>query len=211
MTYLLSYQSALTTALETPWGKADTISTLDNVSDDIITVSTSSHGGMGIKSTVAKEKVSQAAIHHGKLFNGYYWFEEDIDWTILAWELPEYWDRMVPAPDELEPEQRTEHQKRCLLNVLSEWRLDYLLRTDVEPIPEKAQIYKDRRQVDRMRRAKHPDLIVVVNSYDENSVIVGTADGKEYKVAMDSYKTERFKVLFLLSNCVILDGQGRGD
>lgn len=198
-----SYPNVPNPHLQTPWGVADNVASLN---DSIITVTTSGHGGMGVDISFAENNLSKPAIRKGRRFKGFVWFEQDIDWCILTWELPAYWDRLVEAPDDLDCGSKVEYQRNKLLEVLSEWRPDYLRNIGIDPIPEKEQIYKDRRKAERMRKDNHPDLIVCTTDSDDHSVTVKTADGNVYRVTKRSYLAERFKELFLLSSCEVIVG-----
>ena len=67
---------------ETPWGKPDSAV---RVSPDVIRYDTPSHGGYHVTGS-ALDRIP-AQFRDG--FAGYGWFEEDCDWAIVAWFLPE--------------------------------------------------------------------------------------------------------------------------
>jgi hypothetical protein len=75
--------------MNTPWGSADFI---DNINEDIVQVSTPSHGGIGIEISKAESeyKISDYAKDTAIKAKGYYWFEEDCNWSIAVLELKEF-------------------------------------------------------------------------------------------------------------------------
>lgn len=78
----------------TPWGSADHQERVSKDGEVIFySVSTPSHGGMGITTTQAAKLLSPEAIEAGEHgAGGMLWYEEDCAWCILAWELgAEYW------------------------------------------------------------------------------------------------------------------------
>lgn len=70
----------------TIWGNTDRITTL---ADGIIDVGTPSHGGIMVKESVAHSLLTPEAIKVGAYSGGYLCYEEDCDWAIVAWELPQ--------------------------------------------------------------------------------------------------------------------------
>ena len=69
----------------TPWGPAQQVYDLVR---GVRWVSCAGHGGLGVAKGVAQKMLTPAARRHGMLAGGYYWFEEDIAWTIPVFENP---------------------------------------------------------------------------------------------------------------------------
>ena len=72
--------------MQTPWGAADTIK---EVADGIISVSTPGHGGLQVADDLlAKmpDALRNANAYSGK---GSCWFEEDVEWALVAAAFPE--------------------------------------------------------------------------------------------------------------------------
>lgn len=72
--------------MNTPWGSADFV---DNISEGIVQVSTPSHGGIGVD--IEKANTDYAFSDYARDIStesgGYYWFEEDCDWSIAVLEV----------------------------------------------------------------------------------------------------------------------------
>lgn len=69
--------------MSSPWGQVDYKTDLMR---GVIWVGTPGHGGMGVAKGVAKKLLSPHAIMMGEEYGGYYWFEEDVAWTIAAYD-----------------------------------------------------------------------------------------------------------------------------
>ena len=76
----------------TPWGAAQTEKT---ITKGIVAVTTSTHGGIGVSGEMA-DRLSRAARAEAIDQDGTYWFEEDCDWAIVAFEFPEYFPKDDP-------------------------------------------------------------------------------------------------------------------
>ncbi len=72
-----------------PWGD---IQHSDVFEAGVAAVSTASHGGIRVSKRYAEKHLSAAAIREAIDYAGYYWFEEDCDWAVPAFELPHLWD-----------------------------------------------------------------------------------------------------------------------
>lgn len=67
--------------MNTYWGASQHVDQI--IGTDVIFVSCSGHGGMGVKETYAvKHGLDKHTTNYGGFTNGYYWFEEDCDWVI---------------------------------------------------------------------------------------------------------------------------------
>ncbi len=102
----------------TPWGNADYKRTLTR---GVHVVSTPSHGGVMIAKGYAKKNLSETAIKCGLEYGNYLCYEEDCDYCIPAYELPE----LFPDLD-----------VEAIFKSLSRWRADYLLDRGIQPDEE---------------------------------------------------------------------------
>lgn len=76
------------TAPNTPWGKADM---MVEYSDEVTFFATPSHGGFRVKGASLERIPSE--YRETKYSQGWHgWFEEDCDWAIVAWYIPEIFD-----------------------------------------------------------------------------------------------------------------------
>jgi hypothetical protein len=117
--------------MNTPWGYADYVKNLDGsyngesvVLDDLVTVSTPSHGGIGIKKGEAADAVLSnyakcIAINEGS----YYWFEEDCNWAIVILEF----ENKVPGCFD---EKTLQHAVDTTERWHEAWHEDYVLGVD---------------------------------------------------------------------------------
>lgn len=71
--------------METIWGE---IQTSNRLADGVVDVTTASHGGIIVDKRVANIFLSKEAIQAATYDNGHYYFEEDCDWAIFAFENP---------------------------------------------------------------------------------------------------------------------------
>jgi len=107
--------------MNTPWGNAEFIhyfgNSLEQRKENVVIVSTPSHGGIGIKVDAAENfyEISDYAKDIAIKSNGYYWFEEDCDWSVAVIELELY--------DIFGSEQRD-----SAIDCAERWHSDYLSR-----------------------------------------------------------------------------------
>ncbi len=71
--------------METIWGE---IQTSTRLADGVVDVTTASHGGIIVDKRVANKFLSKEAKQMATYDNGHYYFEEDCDWAIFAFENP---------------------------------------------------------------------------------------------------------------------------
>jgi hypothetical protein len=183
-----------------PWG---TIQHSTQIAPGLRLVSTASHGGLLLTGKAATRlQISPAALALGSFGGTDYGFEEDIDWAILAWEIPQLWDRLFAhAGADIRGDPRT-----YLWTALSAYRPDFLRCHGVEPEPEAYARYLAWRRADQMRADRHPDHIVSARGdwaegCPPGAVEVTTADGKVQYVTAESYDASRCP-LNLLSKCL---------
>lgn len=184
-----------------PWGP---IQHSRQIARGFRSVSTAGHGGFMLTQKFAKEHLSPAAMRKGFLYLGYLCYEEDCDWAIPLWDLPEYWDEVFAHASE----EAKADIKNTLLKTLSRWHPDYLIGKGVEPEPAAFARWQDQETNSRMREEGHPDLIVsAVGDHrpgvPTGATMVSTADGKEHLVKKDHYReyASRGSMLVLLSEC----------
>jgi hypothetical protein len=137
----------------------------------------------------------------------WYCYEEDCDWAIVAWELPQHWDRVFAQSSE-KYRDNPRVQRAYLLQTLSRWHPNYLIAKGVVPDPEGLARWQDQEDFNRMRDERHPDLIVsAIGSHDplvaEGAVMVTTADDKRHLVHQEQYRELMGKgsMKLLLSEC----------
>ena len=117
--------------MNTPWGRADHLRT---ITTGVIEVSTPRHGGIAIAKGYAEKHLSEAAREKAIFQNSYYFFEEDCDWAIPMFELKELWEVYFKPSFKKDKEQ-------YLLESLSGWNADYLIKIGVTPLAEQYQYY----------------------------------------------------------------------
>ena len=71
--------------METIWGE---IQTSHRLADGVVDVTTASHGGIIVDKKIADNFLSKEAIQVADYENGHYFFEEDCDWAVFAFENP---------------------------------------------------------------------------------------------------------------------------
>lgn len=76
-------------APKTPWGPAQSAYILDT---GVAFFGTAGHGGLKIPAAKAKQMLSGAALKHGELWNGAYWYEEDVAISIPLYEVKKWRD-----------------------------------------------------------------------------------------------------------------------
>lgn len=183
--------------MNTPWGSSQHV---EHFAKGFVSVGTAGHGGFMLTEKFAKDNnLSMEALKRGMRSNGYYCYEEDCDYAIPAFELPQYWDVVFKHMD-VDP-------KEFLLETLSMWNADYLEERNIEPEPKAYAFYLKRKQEKQMRAEKHPDLIIAAYGDWETKIPhvikVCTADDKEYHVTEESYH-KRDTIMPLLSKCEII-------
>ena len=182
----------------TPWGASQYVA---RYAVGFVSVGTSGHGGIMVTKKFADDHLSEEAKKRGIENSNYYCYEEDCDWAIPVFELPQYWGKVFEGMPISNPR---EH----LLKTLSYWNADYLEERGIEPEPEAYARYLERKREDQMRQEHHHDLIVA--AYGEwhtkipNVIEVCTANDKHYHVTKDSYHKLYETRIRLLSECEVL-------
>ncbi len=177
-----------------PWGHIQNAEQYDR---GFASVSTAGHGGFRCAPGWAAENLSNAARRRGMSWGGALWYEEDCDWAIVAWEVPQFWPLIFKhTGKDYIPGKR-------LLETLSSWNCDYLLEVGVKPDPKGQAYYDQSREGDRRRKEKDPDLIISTSALSRRPGIVEvhTADDQKHYVTSDSYAKR--EGLNLLSKCVL--------
>lgn len=111
-----------------PWGIIDNV---DYIADGIDFVSTPSHGGLRL-SKDAITLLSEHARGSSKKVGEYYFFEEDCDWALVAFELPHLFRDSYEAA----------------INILKQYHIPYLYYSknynmiDKELLKNKIKTYK---------------------------------------------------------------------
>jgi hypothetical protein len=112
-----------------PWGP---VQQQDNFCPGVTRVSTAGHGGFAIAEGFAHKHLSEAARSRAGFKNsGYYWYEEDCDWAIPVYELPDLW----PEVFRWMPQGSAAEYEKYLIESLSCWNADYLLVRGITPDP----------------------------------------------------------------------------
>jgi hypothetical protein len=178
--------------MQTPWGKSDSKQTFAR---GLSFVSTPSHGGFAVAETFGRKNLSIAAQQRGAFRNGYFFFEEDCDASIILLELPIT---------------RNGLDEQKIIDSLSVWHADYLLQRGIEPTAEGLKIFNQHRLEERLRTDKSPNLIVSASGdwhpdCPEGSVLVTTADDHKWLVPAAEYDNRRgLNLLSLFSSKVAL-------
>ena len=184
----------------TPWGSSQSTEVLE---PGIVWVSTASHGGLMITKTYAESHLTAAARQRGAKWGSYYTYEEDCAYAVAAWELPHLHEKIFNNHD------KDENFKNLLLKSLSTWNADYLLDLGIEPEPTGYRLFLERQEDARMRKEKHPNLIVAAwgdwFTKIPGVVKVATADDKEHLITSESYGQR--EGLNLLSKCTLYEGE----
>ena len=191
-----------------PWGS---VQERKVYAPGIGSVSTAGHGGFYITQHAAVERrLPTACTSRGINQGGFYWFEEDCDWAILAILLPELWNQMFEHCTSESTAYIKADPRKYLVETLSRWNADYLLEIGVQPDPAGLLYFNERKLDAKMRKEKHPDLIVCAygdwhEGCPKGAVEVITADGVQHFVTAESYakRTE----LNLLSKCVLFKAE----
>lgn len=180
--------------MNSPWGHVDH---QERLAEGVLWVSTPSHGGVRIDTEVValSEAAKKRGMWHYETAPRYLWFEEDCQYAIAIFELPQTWPKLFREMDE--------DARAHLLKTLSSWEADYLLERGIEPDPEGFKYWLAMKDTDERRARKDPDLIVAVfGEWDTKRpgvVRVITADDQTYFVTADSYHIRQPN---LLSQCV---------
>lgn len=176
--------------MRTPWGESDHTQIIARGAG---IVDTPSHGGIYVtRAFVDEHNISADALKEAVYMNDRYFFEEDCAYAVIMWELPHLWSVLFPR-------KTADEVKDMLLRSLSSWNLPYLKARGVKPNEELAARYLLRETEMRMRREKHPDLIVSASSLGDGRVAVTTADDKTHIIPANWYDCTRS--LNLLSLC----------
>ena len=209
--------------MQTPWGTSDhTI----RLARGVVWVSTPSHGGFLFTREAAHKYLTEEARLAAETFGcfgygtGRYAFEEDCKYAIVLFEHPEYdavlFDAYraeigvgaVKPTCELVKARALptcELVKARALETISAWDADYLIARGITPEPKAYTFYLQRKEEDKLRADRSPDLIVAAFGDWANWVPKGrtgviTADDKRYTVPVAEYTAlQNSKGLTLLS------------
>lgn len=172
--------------MNTPWGKSDSKT---NYLRGVSFVGTPGHGGFAVTSKAAHQYLTAQARAKAEFRNGYFFFEEDCDAFIVMLEIPQT---------------RDQYSEDKIVESLSHWHADYLIERGIAPEPQAYEWFKMNRLEDQMRKEKNPELVVAAfgdwhKDCPKGSVLVSTADGKQYLVPSAEYG-DRGGKLNVLSN-----------
>lgn len=81
-------------APKTPWGPAQTGYKLAN---GVWWFSTAGHGGLMVSRAMAQAKLSGAARKMGEVWSGAFWYEEDVQYAVAFYEVPEWMHSMAQS------------------------------------------------------------------------------------------------------------------
>jgi len=190
--------------MNTPWGRSDYSR---QYTRGFGFVGTPSHGGVYLTVPFAEAHLSPAALQRGERRGGYHFYEEDIGWAIPMWELREFWDEINRV--DIEAGMKGQLNEQHLWGTLSRWFPDYLKEIGVEPEPEALARWEQDRDDGRMRRERHPDLVISASGSwatgREGTVIVTTADHRCHLVTEASYDARDAGALNLLSRLDVIE------
>ncbi|HEY9765940.1 MAG TPA: hypothetical protein V6C82_06225 [Chroococcales cyanobacterium] len=189
--------SLYTEPIRSPWDQVD-VCTM--VAPGVWRVCTPCHGGYMVHSEWAKVNLTTAArafAHSYGRSPKFFCFEEDCQWSILAFEHPELF-HLTPLA--------------VIKREVATWWAEYLLQRKIDPAiidEEGYSRFKAMKLDDEMRKEQHPDLIVAAFGswavwVPEGQVGVKTADGKHHLVAASSYRSSE-PGSKLLSGCEIVE------
>lgn len=188
--------------MQTPWGPSQH---QQKITDGMYWVSTSGHGGLLIECRIAGKLLSPWAFSYGGRYGQWLAYEEDCDYQVAFFELPQYWPKLYQHRPNPQADRSAD-----LLHSLSFWRADYLLAVGETPhLPNYAGFLNSRHE-DTMREQNHHDLIVAArgdwHTGIEGVIEVTTADGKDHLVTgesyHDAYRPKGF-IGALLSRCLL--------
>lgn len=169
-----------------PWGS---IQYSAQIAPGLRQVSTASHGGLLLSHGAAERlHISPMALSLGNRWQDGWAYEEDCEWAILAWEIPQHWPLLFRhAGWQIQADPRT-----YLIETLSAWCPTILLYHGVSPSPPEFARYLRRRQRDRLRAERSPELIVAARGdwaegCPPGAVEVTTADDQVHYVTAESY------------------------
>lgn len=187
--------------LETPWGPAQSTARL---APSVVWVSTSSHGGLLIANDQAGRLLTPTARSKGARYRDQLAYEEDCLYAIAFYEHPE-WCQELQRQDGKTPES-VDAIRDAAWHTISAWDADYLLARGIAPEPARFARWQERREDQRRRASRDPDLIVSGSSGSSwqpvpaGAVLVSTADGASHLVTAASY-ANRHPAMPLLSQC----------
>lgn len=193
----------------TPWGSAD--SCLEVLPGAFI-VSTASHGGLMFTDNAAKEILSAQARSVGFKECGHLCFEEDCQVAVPLFDS----DKLRRAARDIAKwysGKSTDEMKEEYRQNISSFYPEYLIAIGEEPDPVAYNNYLLRREEDKRRKQKDPDVIICAwgayKTFMAGVVTVQTADGKIHYVTEDSYnkrsESPERSILNPLSACEIVD------
>jgi len=109
--------------------------------EGVFSVSTAGHGGVLVAAEAAK-MLSEVARKRGVKMQGYLQYEEDCDWAIPVYELPQTWKQAFRYSG-LPEAQWGIH----LRETLSLWNADYLLERGIEPYQAQYERWQERQKI----------------------------------------------------------------
>jgi len=154
-------------------------------------VSTAGHGGIMVSLAYAQKHLSIAAQKEGAFFGGYLCYEEDSLIDIIFLELP------FTRADR--------HTTQGLINSLSLYHADYLIKAGYTPEPLAYKRFLARAEDYKRRQEGCPDLIVSAIGLTDSVCKVTTADQKEHFVTLESYQARHTREMNNLSDCVLVE------
>lgn len=179
-------------ATNTPWGKSQHSHKIER---GLTFHLTASHGGFLVSKGYAEKRLSAAALKKAIVWGNYYSFEEDCLATIVVFEIPAALAAFNVSA--ITPEYTLKH--------LSLWYADYLIERGITPEPEAYAKWLIRKEDERLRAERSPNLITWAEGIDHDTVRVGTAAGTVHLVTRESY--QRREGLNLLSKCDVIVNQ----
>ena len=100
----------------TPWGISQNVA---RYARGLSQVSTAGHGGFMLGKGFANKYLSPEAIAEGMNYGNYLCYEEDCQWAIVVYELPQFWSAMYPKTGDVEI-------FKHVRNSLERWNPEYL-------------------------------------------------------------------------------------
>jgi len=157
-----------------PWGPAQSAYPIER---GVTWVSCAGHGGLGIAEGVARKKLSPAARAQGDARGGYYWYEEDVAYTIPFYEQPEWSTKMHHLSG------GSDHPKEYYKEQIEKWFPEYFKHDGKEPMSAKEVKPGDSIFIDG-KESKHE---YQVHSVEGTKFMVRGPDAKGYAFPLKSF------------------------
>lgn len=164
-------------APKTPWGPAQVAT---RIAPGVTWYSTAGHGGMAVAPSVARSKLSPAALKHGERWGNAFWYEEDVAWLVAVYENPD-WGKSMMQSRGTSPvsQEKLEHDIR-------EWFPEYF----DEAFRGKAQKEFSKPSM-REVATKYPHATLMFDGLTIKSAVVDSLAGRSVSIMADNGRRYR--------------------